>query len=458
MYLFLAVFLSMMIYFVYFQVCKSESFINSPYNSLQDLFSDHVIRGDIVSADGKVLATTKVSADGTQTRSYPQGRMFAHAVGYAVNGKAGLENQENFSLLRSHEFFLKRIADDISDKKAQGDTVVTTLDAQIQQVAYKSLGNYQGAVIVMEPDTGKIIAMVSKPDYDPNTVKKDWSSLTAEGSTVLYNRATQGKYAPGSVFKILTTLEYYRENPSVYDQYAFDCSGSISVDGQTIHCAGNKHHGQETLKSSFSNSCNSSFANISLSLNREKFKQTCDSMLFNQNLPIAFESGKSSFSLNKNDSNAMAMETGIGQGKTLVSPLHMALIASTVDHDGILMRPYLVDHIQNDSGVEVSSNKPKTYATLMTETEAGLLQQYMRAVVTDGTGRKLSGQSYEASGKTGTAQVSDTSDQTNAWFVGYAKKDGYKDIAIAVVVENSGAGSTYAVPVAKNVFDVYFNR
>ena len=115
MYLFLAVFLSMMIYFVYFQVCKSESFINSPYNSLQDLFSDHVIRGDIVSADGKVLATTKVSADGTQTRSYPQGRMFAHAVGYAVNGKAGLENQENFSLLRSHEFFLKRIADDISD-------------------------------------------------------------------------------------------------------------------------------------------------------------------------------------------------------------------------------------------------------------------------------------------------------------------------------------------------------
>ena len=130
-------------------------------------------------------------------------------------------------------------------------------------------------------------------------------------------------------------------------------------------------------------------------------------MLFNQNLPIAFESGKSSFSLNKNDSNAMAMETGIGQGKTLVSPLHMALIASTVDHDGILMRPYLVDHIQNDSGVEVSSNKPKTYATLMTETEAGLLQQYMRAVVTDGTGRKLSGQSYEASGKTGTAQVSE---------------------------------------------------
>ena len=116
---------------------------------------------------------------------------------------------------------------------------------------------------------------------------------------MLYNRATQGKYAPGSVFKILTTLEYYRENPSAYDQYAFDCSGSISVDGQTIHCAGNKHHGQETLKSSFSNSCNSSFANISLSLNREKFKQTCDSMLFNQIFRLLLSRKKQFFLSNK---------------------------------------------------------------------------------------------------------------------------------------------------------------
>ena len=112
------------------------------------------------------------------------------------------------------------------------------------------------------------------------------------------------------------------------------------------------------------------------------------------------------------------METGIGQGKTLVSPLHMMLVASAIDNDGTLMTPY------------------------------------MGSVVTSGTGSKLAGQSYEASGKTGTAQVSDSSDQTNAWFVGFAKKDGYKDLAIAVVVENSGAGGTYAVPIAKKVFDV----
>ena len=149
-YLFLGLFLAMIAYFVYFQVYKSESFINSPYNSLQDLFSERVVRGDILSADGQTLATTKVDSEGNETRSYPYGRVFAHSVGYAVNGKAGLENQENFSLLRSHEFFLTQIKNDIAGTKSQGDNIVTTLDAQIQQCAYDALGSYDGASRIPE--------------------------------------------------------------------------------------------------------------------------------------------------------------------------------------------------------------------------------------------------------------------------------------------------------------------
>ena len=280
MYLFLAMFLGLMAYFVYFQVYKSESFINSPYNSLQDLFSERVIRGDILSADGQVLATTKVSKDKSETREYPYGRMFAHAIGYAVNGKAGIENQENFDLLRSHEFFLKQMGADLAGDKTQGDVVVTTLDSAVQKAAYESLGNYDGAVIAMEPKTGRIITMVSKPDFDPNTIKKDWETVNGDSSTALYNRATQGQYAPGSVFKIFTTLEYYRENKKGYADYRYNCVGSISVDGQTIHCAGNHKHGTQDLEASFANSCNSSFANLSLTLNRNKFQDLCDSMLF----------------------------------------------------------------------------------------------------------------------------------------------------------------------------------
>ncbi len=458
MYLFFFLFLALIAYFVYFQVFKSEAFINSPYNSLQDLFSEHVIRGDIVSSDGQVLATTKTTEDGTQVRSYPMGRKFAHAVGYAVNGKAGLENQENFSLLRSHEFILKRITDEFAGKKSQGDTVVSTLDAELQKTAYDALGSYDGAVIVMEPKTGRILVMVSKPDFDPNSVKSDWDQLTAEGSTVLYNRATQGKYAPGSVFKIFTSLEYYRQQPKEYKNYSYDCDGEIKVDGQTIHCAGNKQHGQENLKESFAKSCNASFANISLSLDRNHLQKTCDGLLFNKKLPIAFESSVSSFSLSESDTKSMAMETGIGQGKTTVSPLHMLLVVSAIDNKGVLMSPYLVDGVENADGNRVSSNAPKEYGALLSEKEAHLLKVYMRSVVTEGTGSALKGQSYKAYGKTGTAQISDSTDETNAWFTGFASKEGYEDLAVAVIVEDSGTGSAYAVPIAKKIFDVYFNR
>ena len=127
----------------------------------------------------------------------------------------------------------------------------------------------------------------------------------------------------------------------------------------------------------------------------------------------------------------------------------IGMIAGAICNDGNLMRPYLVDHTENASGALVEQNKPASYKQIMSKDQAAFLQNLMAAVVSDGTGAKLSDQSYEAFGKTGTAQVSDSTDQTNAWFVGYGKKDGYNDLAIAVIVEDSGAGSTYAVPVAK---------
>lgn len=457
-YFFLILFLGMIGYFVYFQMVTSEEFINSPYNSLQNLFSERVIRGNIMASDGSVLAKTQISKSGNEDRVYPYGKEFAHVVGYSVNGKAGLENQCNFDLLRSHQFFVEQIFNDISGQKSLGDSVVTTLDKDLQSVAYQSLGNYDGAVIVLEPQTGKILSMVSKPDYDPNTVAKDWESINSEKSSVLYNRATQGKYAPGSVFKIFTALEYYKEHPKKYKNYMYECTGSIDVDGHVIHCAGNKAHGEEDLKSSFAHSCNSSFSNLGLKINNNSWQKTCEGLLFNQDLPVAFESAQSKFSLKSSDVDALTMQTAIGQGNTTVSPLHMAMVAGSICNKGILMTPYLVDHIENADGVVVRENEPTENSTLMSTKEAKVLEAFMEAVVTEGTGAKLNGQSYKAYGKTGTAQVSESLEQTNAWFVGYAKKDGYNDVAIAVIVENSGAGSTYAVPIAKNIFDVYFNK
>ena len=455
-YFFFIIFIALMAYFIYFQVVKSEDFINSPYNSLQDLFSENIIRGEIISSDGYVLAKTKVDSNGNETREYPYGRTFAHVVGYSVNGKAGLESQANFNLLRSHQFFLEQILNDLKGEKSYGDNVITTINYDLQSVAYSALGKHDGAVIAIEPSTGKILCMVSKPDYDPNTIAKNWESVNKEGSTVLYNRATQGQYAPGSVFKIFTLLEYHDEKPKLVNEYTYECNSAFTQDGTTIHCAGNKKHGTETLKDSFANSCNASFANIGLEINNDKLTSLCDSLLFNTSLPVSFESSKSRFSLTEDDSAAMTMETCIGQGKTMVSPLHMAMISGAICNKGLLMTPYLIDHTENNKGITVKSNTPKEYGDILSEEESTFLEEYMNAVVTSGTGSKLNGQSYSAYGKTGTAQVSDSSDQTNAWFVGYARKDN-RQIAIAVIVENSGAGSTYAVPIAKSVFDTYFN-
>jgi peptidoglycan glycosyltransferase len=397
-----------------------------------------------------------VYSDGSEDRVYPYGDLFAHAVGYSSNGKTGLENQADFFLERSHVFFGTQMINEIQDKKNQGDSVVTTLSYRLQKIAYDALGDYDGAVIAIEPKTGKILAMVSKPTFDPNRIADDWEEITSGASSVLVNRATQGKYTPGSVFKIITTLEYYREQGKKTSDYTFDCDSSFTYGGKTIHCASDKSHGEEDLRMSFANSCNSSYASLSLSLDLEQLGTTCDGLLFNSELPVSFESGQSSFSIPEDAGSALVMETGIGQGKTLVSPLHMLLLISAIDNDGVLMTPYMIDSVKNDEEELVETYEPSENQMLFTGDEAAFLEEYLRAVVTDGTGSKLDTEEYTAYGKTGTAQVSDSTDQTNAWFVGYAKADGYEDIAIAVIVEDSGSGSKFAVPVAQKVLEAYF--
>lgn len=446
----------MMAYFIYFQVVVSEDFINQPNNARQELLEEQVVRGNIYSADGDVLAETIVESDGTEQRNYPYGNLFFHAVGYSVQGKTGIESMANFSLLRSHISTEEKVANELAGVKNQGDNVYTTLNLKLQQAAYDALSFYEGAVVVMEPATGKILAMVSKPDYDPNCVLEDWDYLVAEDndSTVLLNRATQGLYPPGSTFKIFTALEYIHENPD-YEDYSFHCNSVYKTEDAVIHCAGNKSHGTLNLEESFAESCNSSFSAIGLTLNITQFAKLCDDLLFNTKLPTGFESVKSSFSLSEDASDAEIMQSAIGQGKTLVTPFHMALVTCAIANDGVLMNPYVIDHTENYRGVRIKSYEPSEYGSLMSAEDAAILQEYMSAVVDYGTAKSLSGQSYTVAGKTGSAEFN-TTNNSHAWFVGYAHQDGKEDIAVAIIVEDSGSGSKYAVPIAKKIFDAYY--
>lgn len=456
-YLFMAIFLLMVAYFIYFMAFKSEEVISNARNPRLASFSEHVVRGDILSSDGVVLATTKTAEDGTETRVYPYDDMFAHAVGYNTNGNYGVEAAANFNLLRSHSFFLTQIVNDLQDKKNQGDSVITTLDYDVQEAAYNALGDRRGAVVVLEVETGKIIAMVSKPDFDPNTIDANWESIVSdESKAALLNRASQGLYAPGSTFKIITTLEYLNENGLDAD-YVHDCQGEVTENGTTIHCYNNKKHGEENLNDAFADSCNTAFSSIGLELNINKLNSLCTQLLFNETLPTKIEYKQSMFSLSDKDEAGKVMQTAIGQGDTLVTPLHMAMIAGAIANNGEMMETYIIDSIIRDNGSAVKSYSSSSAGNVMSEKEAHALQDMMEDVVADGTASKLAGQSYNAAGKTGSAEY-DSKGNSHGWFVGYGSKESYNDIAIAVIVENGDSGSASAVPVAKKVFDVYFNQ
>lgn len=454
-YIFLLVFVGMIIYFVNFQVKDSDEIINNSYNKREEVLTQSIIRGAIKSEDGEILAQTVVDEEGNETRYYPYGSLFSHSVGYSTHGKTGVELMANYKLLTSNTPILEYAANEFKGDKNDGDNVITSLNVSITKAAYEALGENQGAVIAIEPKTGKILTMISKPDFDPNTIDEVYDSLiNDESNSSLLNRATNGLYTPGSTFKLFTLYEYLKEN-NAYASYSFDCNGKIEIEGTSISCANGKHHGLQDLTASFANSCNGSFVNIGLTLNITSFKNTCEDLLFNSELPLGFSYKKSQYVLDENSSTFDIMQTVMGQGKTLVTPIHLCMIASALANDGVLMKPYMIIKVENQNNKVITEYSPETYGRLFSTEDTNKLNEFLRSVVTSGTGSRLMSEQYEAYGKTGTAQINDGS-QTNSLFMGFAKS-GDKQIAICVVMEDMPEGATPAVPVAKAVFDEYFS-
>lgn len=456
-YIFVCLFLSLAGYLVYFNIQKADEINSNANNTKQESKQDQIIRGSILSADGEILAGTNVDEEGNETRLYPFDNVFAHIVGYATNGKAGVESDANFDLLSCHASILEQVRDQTLDTKVRGDSVVLTLDSRLQRACYDALGSYNGAVVVIEPDTGKILAMVSKPDFNPNTISSDWETLISDSAnSSLFNRALQGQYPPGSTFKILTTLAYLREHPDDYRNFSYDCGGSISREDVKITCYGGEVHGHVDLESAFIYSCNGAFAEIGMGLDNSAFKKLCEGFLFNEELPVSLPSSKSLFTLEKGASYGEEMMTAIGQGNTVVSPLEMAMVSAAVANGGNMMTPYYIDHIETYDGDMVKEYKPSVCSEVMSTEEAGILADLMTKTVEQGTASKLSGQSYTAAGKTGSAEHENGGTEgTHSWFVGYSNVND-PELAIAVIAEDGGSGSSTAVPIAKQIFDAYY--
>lgn len=458
-YLIVALFLGLAVYMGYFLQVRSEDVINNSYNARLDSFSDRIVRGKIMAGDGTVLAETQVDAEGNETRVYYYGSVFDHAVGYSAKGKTGIEALANFYLLTSHVNLLEQVGNELSGRKNPGDNVYTTLDAELQQAAYAALGDRKGVVIAMEPDTGKVLAMVSKPGYDPNTLLQDWDRLTGEdnGEGQLLNRATQGLYPPGSTFKIVTALEYMREHPGDYRDYQFDCSGVYENGDYRIKCYHSTAHGHQDFTLAFANSCNGAFSSLGLGLNLGGFRNTAKDLLFNSPLPIAglpYKQG--SFNMEPGADTWEILQTSIGQGTTQITPMHNAMITAAIANGGTLMKPYFLDSVETAGGEEIKKFMPASYGSLMTAGEAAGLTELMRAVVTEGTGSAVRTDTYTVAAKTGSAEF-ETGKETHAWFTGFAPAESPR-LVVTVLVEEGGSGGRVAAPIARQLFDIYMSR
>jgi peptidoglycan glycosyltransferase len=456
-FLFAGLFLALIGYLVKFQICDSAEVSTNAYNKRLSHYGEDILRGTIYSANGKELAVTKLDSDGNEIREYPYENIFSHVIGFDSHGKSGLESVCNYQLLTSSANPFVQLFNDLKGDKNPGDSIITTLDTRLQKAAYEALGDYRGAVVALDPTTGKILAMVSKPDFDPNQIGEMWNSYVKDDSSSnLVNRATQGLYPPGSTFKVLTALEYIRENPDDYQSYSYDCESTIVENSVKIRCFGGASHGEVNLALSLAKSCNTSFVNLGVTLNQNKFRNLCETFLYNQEIPFTLSVKQSSYTLSKKSDKSEIPQTVIGQGDTLVTPLHNALIISAIANDGMLMEPYLVSRQTDYTGNVVKTYEPKEYGRLISEDEAATLKKLLRKVVKKGTASALKSSLYKAAGKTGSAENGSGDD--HAWFIGYAYSDDTPDIAISVIVENAGAGSKYAVPVAKQVFDSFYNN
>ncbi len=477
--LYALIFLLMICYLLKLCLYDANSFVANPYNPRLSQSVEGIKRGSIYDSNGDVIAEDVKQEDGTFERVYTNAKYYAHVVGYTVNGKAGVESKYNFRLESISNEFLQRAANFFLGKDIEGDSLVLTIDNRLQEIAGEQLGNQKGSIVAIEPSTGKILAMVSNPTFDSNSVEEDWESLNSDDeNSPLLNRATQGLYAPGSTFKIITAAAALQADETLKN-YETDCEGEEKFGFSIIHCYDGKAHGNVNMDTAFAKSCNIYFSELGVKIGAQSLVDTADSFGFNKDIGLALEYSRSSFAMTASAEENEIVETAFGQGKTLVTPLFMAMVTSAVANNGMMMQPYIVDHTLTPSGGIRNRTIPEKLNQAISPEIAEEIKELMCGVVEYGTATNASfsisgavvdsnesgasASSAEKSaysgeikvaGKTGTAENSQGDD--HAWFVAFAPADEPK-IAVAVLLENAGKGSN-AVPAAREIMKEYIQN
>ena len=444
----------------YWQVVAADGLKDRPGNEQTAQAERLVDRGRIISADGKVMAASRavrVRGQKVFERLYPQGDLAAQTVGYTSEGaKTGLE--KTYDRYLSGSFGSEPLLQRLNLSEKEGANVEIGLDTRVQAVAQEGLAGGRGAVVALDPRTGRVIAMASAPTFDLQLAVDDFDAIPDEGGPLL-NRAVQGLYAPGSTFKVVTAAEAL-ESGSFTPDSEFPGGAEYDTPGGPIRNFGGASFGPHTLTTALTFSINVTFAEIGDALGAERMGEIMTAFGFAERPPIdlpdvAVSGRRRGDQVLPNDEEGMdTARLAIGQERLAVTPVQMATVAGAVANGGVAMAPRLMTRIVNRGGSLVQRGEPEELGQVMSSSHAAELAAMMEDVVREGTGTAaaLSAVGVTVAGKTGTAESDDPS-RNQAWFIGFAPAED-PAVAVAVVIEDTAStGGEAAAPVAAAVME-----
>jgi peptidoglycan glycosyltransferase len=446
---FTLLFVALILQLTYVQVWAAPKLKINPSNTRAIEDEMKVERGAIVSADGLELAVNRQEGE-YFVREYPQGDLLSPWLGYnsVRYGRAGVERVYNEDLSgQSGLLGLTNYWDQILDRPHRGADLKLTINMAVQRAAAEALGDRKGAVVALDPRTGAVLAMVSYPRYDPNNLDDLWKQLNSDPDTPLVNRAAQGLYPPGSVFKIVVAGAALREN-AVSPATPFGDTGTVTAGGFVVRNYGDRVYGRHDFADAFASSINTTFAKVGVTLGAETLARYAGDFGFGQALPWPLGSATSIFPDPGSMDKAHVAQASFGQGEVLSTPLEIALAASAVANGGRIMKPYIVSQVLDYHQNVLEETNPETWLQPLSSDTAATLKQLMVQVVSSGTGTSAAISGVQVAGKTGTAEVENG--EPHAWFAAFAPADDPR-VVVAVLVENSGTGGSVAAPVAKRV-------
>ncbi|MBM6774418.1 FtsW/RodA/SpoVE family cell cycle protein [Olsenella profusa] len=425
----------------YVQQIDAERIQNLPTNSHTIARSASVQRGAIITSDGVTLAESVLQDDGTYARSYPQGTLARHVVGYVSTqfGSAGVESSMN-EVLTGHEDYSnwRSALYSLAGVEQPGSTVALTINSQIQRAAEQALQGYTGAIVVLDPKTGAVLARASSPTYSPDDLEAAMQGTDGE----LVDRTTQALYSPGSTFKAVT-LSAALDSGAVTLDDVYYAGPSLEVGGAEVTNYGGNDYGSPTLREAFALSSNTAFAQVGVDLGANTLVSYARAYGYGQEIGQDFDCLAS---LMPEPAEMTEWETAwaacgqpVGQHASPAGPqvtvMQNAVVAQTIANGGVAMDPFVVDHVLSPEGIVTSETAPRSLGQVISSTTADQMKEAMRGVVDHGTGRRAQVPGTVVAGKTGTAEVENGN--INSFFIGFAPYDS-PTLVISVCVEGHG--------------------